>query len=400
MGSASGGRRSASAISRRRPATRKALATTANAPILGFVTALEEERTEGALAELVRVLDRLPFVSSVKRDVQSLRELLYQRRAPRVALLGLPGSGRTALVNALLGKDALPAVAEPGWVRVDAEGALVDVLEISLGGGEETRALVRRALDESPADCVLLVCSADQVDGSFSEATSELGELLGIVGAKEAVAVLTHADTLPPRDAEPPYPEEKLHAVDVGTSRLRRVLSDCAVSVREVLGVSSRDGHGIRPLSELLVEVLPDAARLEAARAFPRAARGRRVVANRIVHSASTLALTVGLAPVPFSDVLVIAPLQVTMVSAVAHLSGRPWDKRAVLEWMASIGVVGSAGMGLRWTARQLLKLVPGAGTVVSAGVAGAGTVTIGQSAIAYFLRKDPRLLTEGAPRG
>jgi uncharacterized protein (DUF697 family) len=54
---------------------------------------------------------------------------------------------------------------------------------------------------------------------------------------------------------------------------------------------------------------------------------------------------------------------------------------------MGSLGVVGGLGVGLRFTARTVAKLVPGAGTVVSAGIAGAGTTAMGQSAIKVFLR-------------
>jgi uncharacterized protein (DUF697 family) len=74
------------------------------------------------------------------------------------------------------------------------------------------------------------------------------------------------------------------------------------------------------------------------------------------------------------------------MVTGVAYLSGRPWDRKAGAEWIASVGVVGGAGFGLRWGAQQLVKLIPGAGSLVGAGVAGAGTLAIGRSAIAYFI--------------
>lgn len=358
--------------------------------------ALDDAGIDGPLGEVLKVLDRLPFVSSVKRDVQALRELLYRRRPPRIAALGLPGSGRTALANALLGKDVLPAQGEPDrWIRIDAEGALLDWLEVPLGAGEHTRAALERALADSPADVALIVCAPRDLDGGLAEATPELRSLLGLLGRREGtVAVLTHADTLGDPD------DGARHALGVGLSQLRQTLRDGDVEVKDTFAVSSTDGHGVRPLSEALVGMLPHPARIEAARALVHAAAGRRELANRIVHSASTLALTVGLAPIPFSDVFVIAPLQLTMVTAVAHLSGRPWDRKAVSEWLASVGVVGSAAMGLRWTARQLLKLVPGAGTLVSAGVAGAGTVSMGQSAIAYFLRGDRDLLGQGEARG
>jgi len=90
--------------------------------------------------------------------------------------------------------------------------------------------------------------------------------------------------------------------------------------------------------------------------------------------------------PVPFADAFFLLPMQAAMVTGIAYLSGRPWNRRAAAEWLASVGVVGGAGLGLRWSAQQLVKLVPGAGSIVGAGVAGAGTLAIGRSAIAYFV--------------
>ena len=71
----------------------------------------------------------------------------------------------------------------------------------------------------------------------------------------------------------------------------------------------------------------------------------------------------------------------------MAYLSGRSWDANTAAEWLGSLGVVGGLGMGLRFSAQTIAKLVPGAGSVVSAGVAGAGTTAMGQSAIRYFLK-------------
>ena len=99
-----------------------------------------------------------------------------------------------------------------------------------------------------------------------------------------------------------------------------------------------------------------------------------------------TLAVTVAVTPIPLSDMALIAPLQAMMVTAVAYISGRPWDLRTAGEWIAGLGLVGGAGFGLRWSAQQLVKLVPGAGSIVSASIAGAGTTALGKSAMAYFL--------------
>ena len=99
------------------------------------------------------------------------------------------------------------------------------------------------------------------------------------------------------------------------------------------------------------------------------------------------MSVTVGLTPIPFSDMVVLGPLQAMMVSALAHLSGRNWGKKTIAEWVGSLGLVGGLGMGLRYSAQTMAKFLPGAGSVVSAGVAAAGTTAMGQSAIKHFLR-------------
>ena len=88
-----------------------------------------------ALDQLVRVLDQVPLVSSIKNDVTGLRSLLYRRRPPRIAALGLGGSGRSTLLRALIERQPTrePLHADHGqWVHFEHEGAKVHWLEIDL----------------------------------------------------------------------------------------------------------------------------------------------------------------------------------------------------------------------------------------------------------------------------
>ena len=62
----------------------------------------DRAKKEVALDQLVRVLDQVPLVSSVKNDLSGLRSLLYRRRPPRIAALGVAGSGRSTLLRALI----------------------------------------------------------------------------------------------------------------------------------------------------------------------------------------------------------------------------------------------------------------------------------------------------------
>jgi uncharacterized protein (DUF697 family) len=147
-----------------------------------------------------------------------------------------------------------------------------------------------------------------------------------------------------------------------------------------------RGGFGMDALAEAIFDRLPPQAQLEAGRAFIAAGPARQRLARDVVSSASALAATVAVTPVPLSDIWLLGPLQVAMVGTIAHLSGRDWNRKTIVEWITSMGLVGGAGLGFRWGAQQLIKLVPGAGSLVSAGVAGAGTLALGRSATSYFL--------------
>ncbi len=360
---------------------------------------------ESEVEDWMKVLDRLPFVSSMKRDLVALRRLLYDRRAPRVAAIGLANSGRTSLANALLSAvtfgegGAAPAPDAGRWVRIDADGRRLDWIELPADAGADALLeLARPAFDESTPDVLVGVVEAtseERAAGPLHEAlTTLLAHLDDRHGQKPpVVVVLTKADVLPPSDATPPYPPPKVEAIEHGLSVLRTRLADLKQPRESFLAVCARplltEGAprwNVDHLGEAIVDQLPDAARIEAVRAFEVGSDTKRRVARALVNSCSALAMTIGLAPVPFADAFFLLPMQAAMVTGIAYLSGRPWSRRAAAEWLASVGVVGGAGLGLRWSAQQLVKLVPGAGSIVGAGVAGAGPLAIGRSAIAYFV--------------
>ena len=84
------------------------------------------------------------------------------------------------------------------------------------------------------------------------------------------------------------------------------------------------------------------------------------------------------------ADILVLTPIQMAMVATIGYFHGVEVTAERASEL---VGVMG-AGVGLREAARQLVKLVPGYGMVVSASIAFAGTVALGEAANLWFLRK------------
>ena len=335
-----------------------------------------------ALDQLVRVLDQVPLVSGVKSDLTGLRSLLYQKRPPRIAALGFAGSGRSTLLRALIERRPTrePLHADHGdWVHLEHEGAEVHWLEIDLGD-PASRSHWKTALAKRLPDLVFVTFepkNADDVGAIAAGAKSFVLDVPDGVSALRVFPLLTHADLIGDAPAD----------VEAARAELEIALARVALDGDPPRAVSAISGQGLTALSEAIVLALPEEARLEAARALTRAYEARVRIGNEIVQACTAVSVTVGLTPIPFSDMVLLGPLQAMMVSALAYLSGRTWDRKTVAEWLGTLGVVGSLGMGLRFSAQTIAKLVPGAGNVVSAGVAGAGTTAMGQSAIKYFLR-------------
>jgi uncharacterized protein (DUF697 family)/predicted GTPase len=388
------------------------------------------------------LVERLPFVGTATKELTHLRRLLVDRRAPRILALGAEGAGKTTLVNTLLGADVLPALAsgegtpsagptaaddpatpEPhdegvalpaglpvthgSWVRVRARSRQLAWLELESreeAWSGETKRLLDNALDEHVPDLVLVVLRAERLDDELGRAGRSLERLFHLFEARtregqlpRLVCVVTGADELckPVEFASPPYPTDALARIERATL-LTKTRLEAARAVPSGVEIGRAIPCACTPepsrrwnlgeVADAILTRLPDATKVEAVRALPVADEHVREVARKIVLHFASIAVVVGLMPIPFSDAIALLPTQGLMVTAVAYVAGQPWDRRAALEWVGSLGVMGGAAVGLRWGAQQLLKLWPGGGTLISASVAGVGTEALGLSAIAYFV--------------
>ena len=114
-------------------------------------------------------------------------------------------------------------------------------------------------------------------------------------------------------------------------------------------------------------------------------------IARKITHSFACIGATVALSPIPLSDIFILTAIEAVLVMIIAALSGREVSFKTAGELVLSFGGVGAIGFGAKIAAQQLSKLVnglfPGAGSVVSSGIATAGIETIGNSAILYYFK-------------
>ena len=242
-------------------------------------------------------------------------------------------------------------------MHLEHEGAKVDWLEVDVDS-DEARGQWKAALETEVPDLVFLTFEPNNLDDAARMIERAKGLLLDLpdgVAQLRVFPLLTHADLLGRGPAD----------VEAARSRLEAALDDRGLDADPPQAVSAISGYGLQALSEAMVLALPEEARLEAARALTRATEARVRIGNEIVQACTAVSVTVGLTPIPFSDMVLLGPLQAMMVSALAYLSGRALGRKTLAEWLGSLGAVGGLGIGLRYTAQTVAKLVPGAGNVV-----------------------------------
>lgn len=94
--------------------------------------------------------------------------------------------------------------------------------------------------------------------------------------------------------------------------------------------------------------------------------RARKWVKKYVISTFS-----VGFIPIPFSDATLLVPMQITMMAHITAVFGVSMDKATVTALIGAVGGTTSATFLGRYLTANVLKLVPGAGSVVGGSVSG-----------------------------
>jgi uncharacterized protein (DUF697 family)/GTP-binding protein EngB required for normal cell division len=206
------------------------------------------------------------------------------------------------------------------------------------------------------------------------------------------LAVTCLHEVYPPDTADhPPYPPpfESVERAFAAMQQTFAGLYDRAVLLDFTL---EEDGYtpvfyGLDALRDALAELLPEAeARaiyqlLDQAETSERLGNLYRDVGRRYILPFSIMAATIAAVPLPFATMPVLTALQVSMVGVLGNLYGQ------TLTPSQAGGVVSAIAGGFLAQAigRELLKFIPGFGSVIAASWAAAYTWALGEGACAYF---------------
>jgi predicted GTPase len=383
-----------------------------------------EELISRAVAEILDRLASPPLPPGAARDrlagdVRAIKELLMEARPPKLAIVGRRGAGKSSLVNAIVGEpvaavgSVLAQTATLSWYAYATGRGELRILD-TRGLGESGRseaANFRSALEDIEAalaseapDCLLFLCKAKEVDARIGEDVDNVLHIRRFVkrrhgGELPVIAAVTQVDELDPKRVEPPYADPvKQRNIATAVAAVEAALAQHGVELARVLPVSAyaeyRDGRrvydnywNIDRLVEVLIDDLPQSAQLQLAR-LSRQRSVQERLARRLTGAAATLSAGVGAMPIPVADILPITGLQIGLIIAIAYVSGREASRATARDFLVALGANVGAAFAFREAARALAKVVfPGGGSAISGGVAFAGTWSIGEAAIAYFIQ-------------
>ncbi len=147
--------------------------------------------------------------------------------------------------------------------------------------------------------------------------------------------------------------------------------------------------YGIDTLISVMAQVLP----AELQHAFMHVQKGnlelKRKMSHACVATAVATAFGEGFAPVPFADAAMLVPTQVGMIAGITTIYGYNINKTVLTAFVSStIGTAGATVLGKNIVS-NILKLIPGVGTVAGGAISGttAGLITtaLGEAYIAIM---------------
>jgi small GTP-binding protein len=389
-----------------------------------------DDHFEAARAALQTALDQHAGLSAEERaalggglaDLEAMSAKLAAGRVD-VVIFGRISTGKSALINALLGRKVAVVDVQGGstreagdwvWDRfgykvpgfADSCVRLLDTPGTNEVGGAERARLARQVA--ARADLILFICDGDLTD-------DDLGELRGLVALHRPVLLVFNKtdlytneqrqrlrETLAKRTAglfQPDHivetaadPREREYVI-VGadgeeTTEWRKPAPRVNAVLAKALDVLDREGKAIVALNAALFA----ADHTDAVAAVK--VRVREAHAQKIIWGAAvTKGVTVACNPIPWADLVAAGAIDVGMVMGLAQIYGIPLTRQNAVELLATIGAAVGAVWGVEWavhTAAGFFKLATaGAGTLLTAIPQGATAATssyfVGQVAKRYF---------------
>lgn len=280
-----------------------------------------------------------------------------------IAMIGDVNAGKSSTINRLMGESVAEVGAKPGeTVAIKKYVYKENIVFVDTPGLDD---IVQEHSAETlkfykEADIILFFLNAA---GTVLSET-ELASLKKISKVNQDIVIVLN----------------KIDAAD-DIPYLVKYIQDHTNYLYPVAPIASRTGENMDMLQGEILKVL-EVKKKDVLMAKNMA--NKSVTANRWILAAGGSAAAIGASPIPGSDFVPLTGLQVGLMLKLSTLYGKPISKDNARELIIAT-VVGNIGKTIF---RQIVKVVPGAGMVAGASVAGAMTIALGH-AVKYAHEND-----------
>ena len=126
---------------------------------------------------------------------------------------------------------------------------------------------------------------------------------------------------------------------------------------------------GLEELIDHTYEIVPDIAKAALAASQKVNESITKKAVDKIIAVAASSAAAIGATPIPFSDAVLLAPVQIGMIASICKVMKVDADRAFLTTIITSAaGVLGATITG-RTVVRGLIKCIPGAGTVIGGSI-------------------------------
>lgn len=308
-----------------------------------------------------------------------------------LAVIGGTGVGKSSLINAVFGRElakvgkGLPVTRGVQYYSDDSLG-IWDIEGFEIGSTVPPAEQLRGHLEEiarhpkNQQISVVWYCVKSNDDRLTPADVAMIGELSR--AGLPVILVLTKVDwSKNPITGQRGVSKSVEEFVDWLENPVDENGQPISIGYERVILTSTSDKHGKgkgHGLGELVAETLTlspedekDAFRIAQRLNLP----WKRELARPIINAATVAAAGAAAIPLPVADAVTLAPIQLGMMARISVIYDIEMKTALSTSALANLG----AQLAGRALASSLIKLIPGAGSVINAGVAGALTGATGE---------------------
>jgi len=319
-----------------------------------------------------------------------------------VLVIGNSGVGKSTLINAVLGKEK----AKTGWgtkgTTVDLEiyeseeipFRIIDTIGFEPSYFKEQKAInaVKKWSKESAKEShkdkkinIIWFCIEGTSSKLFPQAIKALTRATSMWESVPVIVVITKSYSIPEREKNIEMVNKAFAEQKRSSKNLRKIIPVVA-SIYPLNDTAFAPPEGITELIDTTNGLMPEGIKAGEKDVFTFKLNRKRAQAHSIVVFFTATATTVGAVPIPFADAVILGPIELAEINALAQLYGinKGEESKQFLNSIVEVGTVSIAAKA----AISALKAIPGinlAACVLNAIIAGSIVAAIGEGSIYAF---------------